>query len=169
MVRPREHRLLKAKLMRLRFLHRLGFALWLGLVALTASSVAQNQLSLDVITATLNDHLHPPGHGHQDHGDESGGHYMPDGTFMAGSMPSHGAHDHAADAAQNGGHTHKGHADCSLCGLVATMAAITVPLLIAFITPESFAAPPSWSYSHSVFAKAFYAPYASRAPPHAHG
>jgi len=178
MVRARDLGMLKAKLMRLRFLHRLGLALWLGLIALTASGVAQNQLSLDVISATLNDHQHPPGsghhgHGHQSHEHQSGGHFMPDGTYMAGpmsgDMSGHGHHGHATDAAQNGGHTHKGHADCNMCGLVATMAALTVPLLIGFMSPESFATPLSWSYEHSVFIKASYAPYASRAPPHITG
>ena len=130
----------------MRLLHRLGFALWLGLLALSVSGAAQIQLSQNVINATLTD----------SHGD--GGHYMPDGTYMAGPM-----HDHGADSQ---GHTHKGHADCSLCGVVASMAAIAVPVLDAFVVPESFRAPAPSILAQAFYTKATRAPYASRAPPH---
>lgn len=134
----------------MRLLHRLGFALWLGLLALSVSGTAQTQLSLNIINAALTD-THA-----------AGGHYMPDGTYMAGSMHTHGSDD----GADSQGHTHKGHADCSLCGLVASMAAITVPVLDAVLMPEAFAAPVSAIASRAIYAKALHAPYASRAPPH---
>jgi len=155
--------------MRLRVLQRLGL-LWLGLLALTAGGLMQNQLARDVVVATLNDHQHPGA---------SGGHFMPDGTYMAG--PMHGGHgDHQAaahdghhgdhsDHHSQGGHTHKGHADCDVCGLVASMAALSVPVLDTIVLPEVFAAPPSAYALGNIHTRALYAPYASRAPPHTHG
>jgi len=133
----------------MRLLHRLGFALWLGLLALTVSGTAQTQLSLNVINAALTDNH------------AAGGHYMPDGTWMAGSMHG-GSHEHGPD---DQGHTHKGHADCSLCGLVASMAAITVPVLDVVIVPDAFTIPPAVARPQSFTAAAGYSPYASRAPP----
>ena len=128
----------------MRLLHRLGFALWLGLLALATSGVAQNQLSLNVITATLSGP------------EQAAGHYMPDGTFMAGSMDA--SHD---------GHTHKGHADCALCGVVASMAAVTVPVLDAVFVPDIFSTPPHIVATSFAELGAAFAPYASRAPPQA--
>jgi len=138
--------------MSLRLLHRLGFALWLGLLALSASGVAQNQLSFNVLDAALK-------------GPAVAGHIMPDGTFMAGSM-AHGDHGESQDGA---GHTHKGHADCSMCGVVAAMAALTVPVLDTFATPDAFAVPVSADIAHRVLSKTSHAPYASRAPPSLNG
>lgn len=129
-------RFLKAEVMRL--LHRLGFALWLGLLALSVSGTAQTQLSLNVFNATLTD----------SHAD--GEHTMPDGIYMAGPM-----HDRGSDQQ---GHTHKGHADCSLCGVVASMAAIAVPVLDAILVPETFRVP-----APPIPAQAFHAK-AARAP-----
>lgn len=138
--------------MSLRFLHRLGFELWLGLLALSASGIAQNQLSFNVLDAALK-------------GPAVAGHMMPDGTFMAGSM----VHADHADSHNGSGHTHKGHADCSMCSVVATMAALTVPMLDAVIVPDVFAVPVSWDIAHTVLSKTAYAPYASRAPPSLNG
>lgn len=126
----------------MRLLHRLGFALWIGLLALSVSGTAQTQLSLNIINAAIAPET---------------SHIMPDGTYMAGSM-----HDHGADQQ---GHTHKGHADCSLCGLVASMAAISVPVQGAVISPDVLTVPAHARYSQAVAARALHAPYASRAPP----
>ncbi len=134
----------------MRLLHRLGFALWLGLLALTVSGTAQTQLSLSVINAALT----------EPHA--AGGHYMPDGTWMAGSMHG-GTHEHGPDAQ---GHTHKGHADCSLCGLIASMAAIAAPALDVVIVPDVFTVPPAVAAPQAFRATAGYSPYISRAPPH---
>jgi hypothetical protein len=137
--------------MTLRRLHRLGFALWLGLVALTASGIAQNQLSTNVLVAAVTE------------GGQSASHVMPDGSVMAGSM-AHGshAHDHQADAS---GHSHKGHADCTLCGPVAAMAAFMVPVADVIPLPRVFATPGPIATAHITFFSAPRAPYASRAPP----
>jgi len=141
--------------MRLR-LHRLGFALWLGLLALTASGVAQNQLSTNVLVAALDTAA----------GRAPAGHYMPDGTFMAGSMSGMSHADHHSDSPDAGGHTHKGHADCSMCGVVASMAALSVPVLDAILVPDVFAKSLSKPGARSVVVGRHYAPYSSRAPPH---
>lgn len=133
----------------LKGLHRFGLALWIALLALTAGGVAQNQLSFSVLQATLSAE---PGH-------EMLGHYMPDGTFMAGPMAA------ALDTPARDGHTHKGHADCALCGVVASMAAIAVPVLDTVIVPDVFATPPSTRVAPRRLTDAFYTPYASRAPP----
>ncbi len=142
--------LLRACVMSLRGLNRFGFALWIGLLALMASGFAQNQLSSNVLLASLN----------PDATSSVGGHYMPDGTFMAGPMA--GAHT----APAQDGHTHKGHADCALCSVVAAMAALAVPVLDTVVAPDVFAAPTSWSAVSLRFTDASYVPYASRAPPH---
>ena len=141
--------------MRLRGLHRFGFALWLGLLALTASGIAQNQLSTNVLIAKLA----------ESGSHAASGHYMPDGTFMAGPM-SDMADCQPGDAAKNSdGHTHKGHADCTLCGAVAAMAALTLSVAESVLVPDIFAAPDSWPSAPSIFFAAPRAPYASRAPP----
>ena len=130
-----------------RGLNRFGFALWIGLLALTASGIAQNQLSTNVLVAAIN----------PDSTGAAGGHYMPDGTFMAGPMHKAPTQD---------GHTHKGHADCALCSVVAAMAALAVPVLDTVIVPDTFATPVDWRVASLRFTHASYAPYASRAPPH---
>ena len=126
-----------------RFL-RVCFALWLGLVALAANGFEQRELSLNVIAATVS-------------APEGGAafHVMPDGTIMAGSMV-HG---------EAGGHTHKGHADCDVCGAVAEMAAITLPVLPVVPLPQvefeaARPATPAFAFRTSVSP-----PYSSRAPP----
>ncbi len=134
--------------MSLKGLRRFGLALGIALLALTAGGVAQNQLSSSVLLATLHA---APGH-------DMPGHIMPDGTFMAGPMGAH-------DTPSQDGHTHKGHADCALCGVVASMAAVAVPAFDTVIVPDVFATPVSWRVVPQRLADAPYAPYASRAPP----
>lgn len=158
-----------------RFLNRFGFAFWLGLLALTVSGVAQTQLSLNVVEASLTDshgaHGHSHDHGVAAHEAAAGGHYMPDGTYMAGPMPGMSdAHDHteathAADPARSGGHTHKGHADCIMCSLVATMASLTQPAPVAVVTPETLPAPILLISEQEIVRTTPRGPYASRAPP----
>lgn len=160
-----------------RFLNRFGFAFWLGLLALTVSGVAQTQLSLNVVEANLTDSHGAHGHSH-DHGgtahdaaEADGGHYMPDGTYMAGPMPgmadTHAPNDaaHATDPAQSGGHTHKGHADCIMCSLVATMASLTQPPPVAVVAPEALPAPILLISEQEIVRTTPRGPYASRAPP----
>lgn len=141
--------------MSLRVLHRFGFALLLGLVALTASSVAQNQLSSSVLFAALN----------PEPGQDMGGHYMPDGTYMAGPMSAMADCQPAGLSEQAAGHTHRGHADCDMCGVAAAMAALSVPALDIVLVPDVFAAPAIGAVARFVLTDASYAPYASRAPP----
>lgn len=128
--------------MRFQGFSRAFFAFWLAIAALTVNAVAQRELGFAVIAATAED---------------AGFHIMPDGSRMAGSM------GHAHDS--TGGHTHKGHADCDLCGLVADMAAFT-PASVTLLPqpPEVYA-----GYSQPAPQARHFAapspPYASRAPP----
>jgi len=70
-----------------------------------------------------------------------------------------------ADHPVQDGHTHKGHADCAMCGVVASMAALSVPVLDALLVPETFAKPSSPAPAQSFVMDRAYAPYSSRAPP----
>lgn len=130
-------------------LRRFGFAVWLGLLALTASGVAQNQLSSNVLVAALTE-------------DASGGHVMPDGSFMAGGMAhaDHGNHDAPAD-----GHTHKGHSDCTMCSSVAAMAGLSVSVIATLPAVQTYAALQDRSAVDAFFAASSPASYSSRAPP----
>jgi hypothetical protein len=134
---------------------RIALALWLGIAALAANAVEQQQLNGNVITAAYQDFAAAKA--------GPGFHVMPDGTVMAGSM-SHmdaGEHRHAGP----GGHTHKGHMDCEVCGAVAAMAAITLPALPEFPLPkDEFHAAPVIGV-HTIATGRRYSAYASRAPP----
>ncbi len=77
------------------------------------------------------------------------------------AAPAHKGHDHNAP----GGHTHKGHADCAVCGAVAAMAALTLPTTLAFHVPTEFAAPVNILHMEFTRRSARYALYISRAPP----
>lgn len=142
--------------MRKGLLFRLGIALWLGIITLAANAFEQQQFSANVITVQL------AGLGNR----HTGFHVMPDGTVMAGDMsadtrPSLGENQ-APDA---GGHTHKGHLDCHVCGTIAAMAAFTLPILaVAPLSPAIFAFVPHARYTAPLQA-AYYTPYSSRAPP----
>jgi len=72
----------------LRALRHVGFAVWLGVIALAASGIEQGQLSANIVTAAMDD------------------------AAMMAKMGHDMAHHHGA-----GGHTHKGHADCEVCAL----------------------------------------------------
>jgi hypothetical protein len=139
------------RVMRTRLRH-FCMAFWLGLLALAANGLEQQQLNTNVLVALSTDLA-------AGHGGASGTHVMPDGTVMAGTM----ADDHAARGA--GGHTHKGHADCEVCGAVAAMAAITLPILpcVPLPTPQ-YQAGASAAFTAATLAEP-YPPYASRAPP----
>jgi hypothetical protein len=126
---------------------------WLGLLALVASGTAQHQLSFNVLDAALKNHTH-----------EAAGHYMPDGTFMAG--PMHGDH---TDASEDGGHTHKGHADCNMCGAVAAMASLTIAATTLILPPPMIGDPHAPTLTSVVIVRRNHAPYASRAPPSLNG
>jgi len=150
--------------MRFLRLRRFGLAFWLGLLALTASGVAQNQLSKDALVAALTDAG----------ADQASGHFMPDGTFMPGPMPgpmpghaghAHAGHDHGDHASHDGGHTNRGHADCSVCGVVAAMAALTLSVSDVMSVPHARAVNIPWTIHLDVLGKRVRAPYLSRAPP----
>jgi hypothetical protein len=134
----------------LRHFSRLTFAFWLGLLALMASGVEQYQLSTNVIqTAFAEARAGVTG---------VSGHFMPDGTFMAGPM----SHDMAREA---GGHTHKGHMDCEVCGALAALAAFTLPSLIVLAPPIGFALPERAAVLRAPVLADISSPYSSRAPP----
>ncbi len=136
---------------------RIIVVLVLGLFALTANGVAQNQLSLNVLTAKL---AEAAGRGP--------GHIMPDGTFMADAdMLADGdiCHPGGADTAPEGGHTHKGHADCVVCSLVATMGAFSqaAAVVVAFAKPDT---DDTYGWiARDIAPRIVHTPYASRAPP----
>lgn len=136
-------------------LHRFRLALLLGLLALTICGISQNQLSSNVLTAALSD-----AGAHNTHDHPMSGHFMPDGTYMPGPMAGH-----ADDGSHDGGHTHKGHADCAVCGVVAAMAGFTVPVVDVLKIPEIFAVPADARRENPVHVRGARAPYASRAPP----
>ncbi len=137
--------------MRLLRLRRFGFAIWLGLLALTAGGVAQNQLSSNVLTAALSDTS-----GHTEHHHAAAGHVMPDGSFMPGEMPA---------ASHSGGHTHKGHSDCTMCSAVAAIAGLTVAVIAILPTVDVHAVTKDHAAVDVVLAAASPAGYSSRAPP----
>ncbi len=90
---------------------------------------------------------------------------MPDGTWMAGAM-GHAAHsDEYTDPAKNGGHSHKGHSDCVLCGPLAAMASFTQPPPVILELPEVSVVTAYRSAEREIVLAAQSAPYASRAPP----
>jgi hypothetical protein len=135
----------------MRRLSRFALALWIAVLALTAGAVEQQQLASTVIAVTL-----------AEAGGHAVGHYMPDGTYMAGSMAS-AAESHAGHEA--GGHTHKGHADCEVCGTLAAMAGFTLPVIGGIIFPPRFTLPPNVTAVAALAIARPPAPYASRAPP----
>lgn len=151
----------------MRSLRHIGIAFWLALLALTVSGVAQTQLGVNVVAAALTS-SHSSSNGHHAHSGNAG-HYMPDGTFMAGGMPgvetASVPRHQGADPAQEGGHTHKGHADCILCGLVATMASLTQPPPVLVALPGALPAPLLVFREREVVHVAALRPYSSRAPP----
>ncbi|MGE4064537.1 MAG: hypothetical protein AB7E79_14315 [Rhodospirillaceae bacterium] len=139
---------------------RFGFAAWLVAIALVANLAAQNQLGINVIEATSEAAAvvapaDPHAHHHHDHAKPSNA--TPEVVLSA---PGH-AHDHSAPD----GHTHKGHADCAVCGAVAAMAALTLPAAVAVGIPSGFARPTDTSRTEFIRSAARYALYVSRAPP----
>jgi hypothetical protein len=130
-------------------LHRFSFAIWLGLLALTVSGLAQNQLSNNVLVAALTQ-------------DASGGHVMPDGSFMPGAMAQADHGDHQTPA---GGHTHKGHSDCTMCSTVAAMAGLSVSVIATLPAVQTYAALQDRIAADAIVAATSPASYSSRAPP----
>src|SRR5579883_1139603 len=99
--------------MRLRSLSHIALAFWLGLLALTANALEEQQRTTSVVEVALGG----------DAGPSSGTHIMPDGRVMTGPM------------GRQGGHTHKGHADCVICGTAAAVAGFTLPALLTVPQP----------------------------------
>lgn len=135
---------------------RLGFAAWLVALALIANLAAQNQLALNVVEATTEQAAAPadPHAGHDHHAHHAA-------AAPVSAAPAEARHNHHAP----GGHTHKGHADCAVCGVVATMAALTLPATVFVHVPSSFARPADIVAADVIRPAARYALYISRAPP----
>jgi hypothetical protein len=127
-------------------LRRFGLAVWLGLLALTASGVAQNQLSANVLVAALTEGA-------------SAGHIMPDGSFMAGDMA------HAGHHTPTNGHTHKGHSDCTMCSSVAAMAGLSIAVIATLPAVQVYAALQDRIAVDAISTASSPASYSSRAPP----
>lgn len=142
---------------------RCGLSFWIGMLALLVSGLAQNDLSRNVLDAALTDSSHHGSAHTHDHA--SGGHFMPDGTWMAGEMGGAAHGDEYTDPAKNGGHSHKGHSDCVLCGPLAAMAAFTHPPLVLLVLPEARPISVYQSAEREIVLASLRAPYASRAPP----
>lgn len=141
-------------------LRRFGFAAWLVAVALIANAAAQNQLALNVVEAATEQAAQPPApadpHAHHDHAQHMAA------MAAAAQTQAHAAHQHHSDA---GGHTHKGHADCAVCGVVAVMAGLTLPAAIAFDIPRDFVRPGNVVSASAARIARRYERYISRAPP----
>jgi len=141
---------------------RLGFAAWLVAIALIASAAAQNQLSINVIEATTERAAAPlPADPHAHHHDHVQHMAAAPAAMPMAPAPMPAGHDHHAP----GGHTHKGHADCAVCGAVAAMAALTLPATLVVDVPTDFARPANLTHAEFVRRSARYALYISRAPP----
>ena len=130
--------------MTLRKLSRSLFALWLGVFALAAAGLEQNQLAASVQWALVNE---------------------------ASQTPAAAAD--AADAAmpancpmrQSGGHTHRGHSDCPICGAEMALAALILPSITTVYL--SGVAAPTGPPAEPIVLHQRRTPsaYASRAPP----
>ena len=154
---------------------RLGFAAWFVAIALIANLAAQNQLSINVVEATteraaeapkspdtpVDPHAHHKqmAEGHEHHAEHQ--HHAV--AAQAPATPT--SHDHSAGHHGPGGHTHKGHADCAVCGVVAVMAALTLPAALIIEVPRDVSRPPHAAKADTIRTAARYAPYSSRAPP----
>lgn len=139
--------------------HLKSVIFWIGLIAVAAINLAQTQLSSNIIVAALS--------GERQHG-ASGGHTMPDGTFIAGPMLGQIDCRAPQDESDAGGHTHKGHADCQVCGAVAAMASLSAASAQSLRLPDLFCAPPPLIGRMVFIAAPAATPYAPRAPPHQH-
>ncbi len=145
-------------------LRRLGFAAWLVAIALIANAAAQNQLALNVVDAAT-EQAAPAAipaqttagpHAHHDHAAHMAA------MQAAAAQVEHAAHQHHAGS---GGHTHKGHADCSVCGAVAVMAALTLPATLVLDIPRDVVRSAEMAVASVIRTAARYERYNSRAPP----
>jgi hypothetical protein len=118
-------------------LRRAVVAVCIAAAALVGSGVEQLQLSQNVMAATVAEAGAPS---------------------MQAPCPDH-------VAAHAGGHTHKGHADCAICGTLAFLAAFTLPLAATPVPPAPvYDSPaPARGAVRPVAVSAL--PYRSRAPP----
>jgi len=130
-------------------------AFWLGLLALGACGVEQYQLNGSVLWAAITEAggsqlAHSP-----DHANVTGGAEFQVSPKMPADCPMRTA----------AGHTHRGHADCPLCGAEAALALFTFAVIVLFFGPAVSPQPP-WAFEaiaasdHSTPS-----PYRSRAPP----
>ena len=126
--------------MSLKRLRRSLFTLWFGIFTLAVSGVEQNQLAGNVMLAAVVD---------------GGVHVGP--TVHPGDCPIHSA----------GGHTHKGHADCAVCGVLAALTAVTLPAIAVPILPRERAEASRGDLPMVLTIGLPPSPYNSRAPPHA--
>ncbi len=129
--------------MMLRALRHVGFAFWLGVLTLVVGAVQQGQLSTSTIDGAFADASMMKRMGH---------------TMAQHQTAQHAQHDGA-------GHTHKGHADCAVCGATDALAFLTVAVALPIILPPVLT--PATDQAAFAFAltAASAASYASRAPP----
>jgi hypothetical protein len=124
--------------MSLKQLRHSAIAIWLGLFTLAVIGLEQYQLAGNVMAAAVA----------EPHGATQLAHHTPD-------CPMH-------DAA---GHTHKGHADCAVCGVLATLAAVTLPTIAAPTVPRQVAESRPIAAPIVAAIGRPLAPYSSRGPP----
>jgi hypothetical protein len=124
--------------MNLKRLRRSILALWLGVLTLAVSGIEQTQLTNNVMVAVAAD---------------------------ADSPATLAAHPANCPMHNTGGHTHKGHADCALCGGLAALTAVTLPVLILAPAPQELAEASRIDVPPASVLGLCASPYSSRAPP----
>ncbi len=126
--------------MMLRALRHAGFAFWLGLLTLVLGGIQQGQLSTSVVEGAIADAQMMKLMGH-----------------TVAQMEQHQHH--------GAGHTHKGHADCAVCGATDAFAFVIVSVPLPVLPPIATASVvpvPAETFS---LAAVFAASYSSRASP----
>ena len=124
--------------MMLRALRHTAFAFWLGLLTLAVAGVQQGQLATDVVEGAIADAQMLKLMGH-----------------TVAQMEQHQHH-------QEGGHTHKGHADCAVCGAIDVLAFVTVSVPPPILPPIASASPAYVPTQTFTLAAVFAASYSSR-------
>ncbi|TAK99624.1 MAG: DUF2946 domain-containing protein [Rhodospirillaceae bacterium] len=124
--------------MNLKRLRRSIIALWFGVFTLAVSGVEQNQLAANVMVAATTDAGVSVG-----------------STIHPADCPMHNA----------GGHTHKGHADCAICGSLAALTAVTLSAAVVPLAPPELADASPIDIPRTSVLDLRPSPYSSRAPP----
>ena len=128
-------------------------AIWLGLLALVASGLEQNQLNASILWAGI--------------GESSAQSTTSVPVDHTTSTASHAQMAMPADCPMHnmGGHTHRGHSDCALCGAQGALAAFTHSAPIISITQIAAYTTVQFDQDRSRAVGTRTASYNPRAPP----